>query len=66
MDCLMLNWVVISDIYELKLYGSELANLLGIGGGHTCESITAAFEIILEDKKCRRNISEYFWRNNSM
>jgi len=34
----------------IKLYGSEPANFLDIGGGATRESITAAFEIILEDK----------------
>ena len=34
----------------IKLYGSEPANFLDIGGGATRESITAAFEIILEDE----------------
>jgi len=34
----------------IKLYGSEPANFLDIGGGATRDSITAAFEIILEDK----------------
>tara|TARA_B100001996_G_scaffold76936_1_gene56790 strand:- start:553 stop:1761 length:1209 start_codon:yes stop_codon:yes gene_type:complete len=34
----------------IKLYGSEPANFLDIGGGATRESITAAFEIILEDQ----------------
>ena len=34
----------------IKLYGSEPANFLDIGGGATSESITAAFEIILEDE----------------
>ena len=34
----------------IKLYGGEPANFLDIGGGATRESITAAFEIILEDK----------------
>ena len=34
----------------IKLYGSEPANFLDIGGGATRESITAAFEIVLEDK----------------
>jgi succinyl-CoA synthetase beta subunit len=33
----------------IKLYGGEPANFLDIGGGATKESITAAFEIILED-----------------
>ena len=34
----------------IKLYGGEPSNFLDIGGGATRESITAAFEIILEDK----------------
>ena len=34
----------------IKLYGSEPENFLDIGGGATSESITAAFEIILEDE----------------
>ncbi len=34
----------------IKLYGSAPANFLDIGGGATRESITAAFEIILEDR----------------
>ena len=34
----------------IKLYGGEPANFLDIGGGATRESITAAFQIILEDK----------------
>ncbi len=33
----------------IKLYGGEPANFLDIGGGADSESITAAFEIILED-----------------
>ncbi|MEE2625621.1 MAG: ADP-forming succinate--CoA ligase subunit beta [Candidatus Thermoplasmatota archaeon] len=33
----------------IKLYGGEPANFLDIGGGATLESITAAFQIILED-----------------
>jgi len=34
----------------IKLYGGEPANFLDIGGGATLESITAAFQIILEDE----------------
>lgn len=34
----------------IKLYGGEPANFLDIGGGATRESITAAFQIILEDE----------------
>ena len=34
----------------IKLYGGEPANFLEIGGGATLESITAAFQIILEDE----------------
>ena len=33
----------------IKMYGGEPANFLDIGGGANSESITAAFEIILED-----------------
>jgi len=35
----------------IKLYGGEPANFLDIGGGANEESITAAFEIILEDQR---------------
>ena len=35
----------------IKLYGGEPANFLDIGGGADSESITAAFEIILEDTR---------------
>ncbi|MEE2625374.1 MAG: ADP-forming succinate--CoA ligase subunit beta, partial [Candidatus Thermoplasmatota archaeon] len=35
----------------IKLYGGEPANFLDIGGGADSESITAAFEIILEDPR---------------
>ena len=34
----------------IKLYGGEPANFLDMGGGATLESITAAFQIILEDE----------------
>ena len=34
----------------IKLYGGEPANFVEIGGGATRESITAAFQIILEDE----------------
>ncbi len=34
----------------IKMYGGEPANFLDIGGGADSESITAAFEIILEDQ----------------
>ena len=34
----------------IKLYGGEPANFLDIGGGATLESITGAFQIILEDE----------------
>ena len=37
----------------IKLYGGEPANFLDIGGGATKESITAAFEIILEDSSVK-------------
>ena len=33
----------------IKMYGGEPANFLDIGGGANSESITAAFEIIIED-----------------
>jgi len=34
----------------IKLYGSEPANFLDVGGGATKERVTAAFKIILSDK----------------
>ncbi|WP_339833461.1 ADP-forming succinate--CoA ligase subunit beta [uncultured Parvibaculum sp.] len=34
----------------IKLYGSEPANFLDVGGGATKEKVTAAFKIILSDK----------------
>ncbi len=33
----------------IKLYGSEPANFLDVGGGATKERVTAAFKIILKD-----------------
>ena len=33
----------------IKLYGSEPANFLDVGGGATTERVTAAFKIILSD-----------------
>ncbi len=35
----------------LKHYGSEPANFLDVGGGATAEKVTAAFKIILSDKR---------------
>ncbi len=37
----------------IKLYGSEPANFLDVGGGATKEKVTAAFKIILSDKAVR-------------
>jgi succinyl-CoA synthetase beta subunit len=34
----------------IKLYGSEPANFLDVGGGATKEKVSAAFKIILSDK----------------
>jgi len=34
----------------IKYYGGEPANFLDVGGGATAEKVTAAFEIILQDK----------------
>ena len=37
----------------IKLYGSEPANFLDVGGGATKERVTAAFKIILSDKNVK-------------
>ncbi len=37
----------------IKLYGSEPANFLDVGGGATKEKVTAAFKIILSDKNVK-------------
>jgi len=37
----------------IKLYGSEPANFLDVGGGASKEKVTAAFKIILSDKNVR-------------
>src|SRR3546814_149882 len=37
----------------IKLYGSEPANFLDVGGGATKERVTAAFKIILGDKNVK-------------
>ena len=37
----------------IKLYGSEPANFLDVGGGATKENITAAFKIILSDPQVK-------------
>ena len=36
----------------IKLYGKEPANFLDVGGGASKEKVTAAFKLILADKKC--------------
>ena len=37
----------------IKLYGSEPANFLDVGGGASKEKVTAAFKIILSDKNVK-------------
>ena len=37
----------------IKLYGKEPANFLDVGGGASKEQVTAAFKLILSDKKVR-------------
>jgi len=37
----------------IKLYGSEPANFLDVGGGATTERVTAAFKIILSDENVK-------------
>ncbi len=37
----------------IKLYGSEPANFLDVGGGASKEKVSAAFEIIMSDKKIK-------------
>jgi len=37
----------------IKLYGSEPANFLDVGGGASKEKVSAAFEIIMSDKKVK-------------
>jgi succinyl-CoA synthetase beta subunit len=37
----------------IKLYGSEPANFLDVGGGATTEKVTAAFKIITSDPKVK-------------
>jgi len=37
----------------IKLYGSEPANFLDVGGGATKEKVSAAFKIILSDKNVK-------------
>ena len=37
----------------IKLYGSEPANFLDVGGGASKEKVTAAFKILLSDKNVK-------------
>ena len=37
----------------IKLYGKEPANFLDVGGGASKEQVTAAFKLILTDKKVK-------------
>ena len=37
----------------IKLYGKEPANFLDVGGGASKEQVTAAFKLILTDKKLK-------------
>jgi len=44
----------------IKLAGAEPANFLDVGGGATREAVTAAFEIILKDKKVKAILVNIF------
>jgi succinyl-CoA synthetase beta subunit len=44
----------------IKLFGGEPANFLDIGGGATTESVTAALQIILSDKKVKAILINVF------
>jgi succinyl-CoA synthetase beta subunit len=44
----------------IKLHGGEPANFLDVGGGATAERVTAAFELILSNKKVRAILVNIF------
>jgi succinyl-CoA synthetase beta subunit len=50
----------------IKLYGSEPANFLDVGGGASKEKVSAAFKIILSDKNVKGYFNKYFRWNNEM
>ncbi len=43
----------------IKLHGGQPANFLDVGGGATRERVTAAFELILSNKKVRAILGEH-------
>ena len=45
--------LAMSTLDIIKLYGSEPANFLDVGGGASKEKVTAAFKIILSDKNVK-------------
>ena len=50
----------------IKLYGSEPANFLDVGGGATKERVTAAFKIILKDPQRRRHPGQHLRRHHAL
>ena len=44
----------------IKLYGAEPANFLDVGGGATAEKVTAAFKIMLSNKKVKAILVNIF------
>jgi succinyl-CoA synthetase beta subunit len=44
----------------IKLHGGQPANFLDVGGGATAERVTAAFELILSNKKVRAILVNIF------
>src|SRR5213082_2114176 len=44
----------------IKLYGGEPANFLDVGGGATAEKVTAAFKIMLSNKKVKAILVNIF------
>jgi succinyl-CoA synthetase beta subunit len=45
--------LAMSTMDIIKLYGEEPANFLDVGGGATKEQVSAAFKLILSDKKVK-------------
>ena len=50
----------------IKLYGSEPANFLDVGGGASKEKVQAAFKIILSDPRRQRHSRQYLRRHHAL
>ncbi len=50
----------------IKLYGSEPANFLDVGGGATKEKVTAAFKIILSDENVEGHPRQHLRRHHAL